>query len=62
MTMIRAHSHFLVLGGALAVYVGIDEMQEKTGKKTKTEEKLAQPSSEIETIYNAEAAGYKVRN
>jgi uncharacterized protein YlxW (UPF0749 family) len=60
MTMIRgAFPIFLVLGGALAVYVGIDEMQEKNREeRQRQEEKLAQAQQEIETI-KAEAAGYK---
>jgi len=60
MTMIRgAFPIFLVLGGALAVYVGIDEMQEKNREeRQRQEEKLTQARQEIETI-KAEAAGYK---
>jgi predicted membrane protein len=50
---------FLFLGGALAVYVGIDEMQEKNREeRQRQEEKLAQARQEIDTI-RAEAEGYK---
>jgi len=40
MTILRgAFPIFLLLGGALAVYVGIDEMQEKTVKKEENRKK-----------------------
>lgn len=60
MTMIRgAFPIFLVLGGALAVYVGIDEMQEKNREeRQRQEEKLTKAREEIETI-RAEAESYK---
>ncbi len=50
---------FLLLGGALAVYVGIDEMQEKNREERQhQEEKLTKAQQEIETI-RAEAESYK---
>lgn len=60
MTMIKgAFPIFLFLGGALAVYVGIDEMQEKNREERhRQEEKLAKAEKEIETI-RAEAESYK---
>lgn len=60
MTIIKgAFPIFLFLGGALAVYVGIDEMQEKNREERhRQEEKLAKAEKEIETI-RAEAASYK---
>ena len=59
MTIIRgAFPIFLLLGGALAVYVGIDELQEKTGKKNndtkknwkKHREKLNQSGRRLNSI------------
>jgi small neutral amino acid transporter SnatA (MarC family) len=60
MTILRgAFPIFLLLGGALAVYVGIDEMQEKNREeRRKQEEKLEKAREEIEKI-KAEAAQYK---
>lgn len=60
MTIIKgAFPIFLFLGGALAVYVGIDEMQEKNREERhRQEEKLANAEKEIETI-KAEAESYK---
>ena len=50
---------FLFLGGALAVYVGIDEMQEKNREeRQRQEEKLVKAQEEIETI-RAQAESYK---
>jgi len=50
---------FLFLGGALAIYVGIDELQEKTREeRQRQEEKLAKAHEEIETI-RAQAESYK---
>jgi small neutral amino acid transporter SnatA (MarC family) len=50
---------FMILGGALAVYVGIDEMQEKNREeKQRQEEKLVNAQKEIETI-KAQAESYK---
>jgi uncharacterized protein YlxW (UPF0749 family) len=60
MTIIRgAFPLFLLLGGALAVYVGIDEMQEKNREEKQVqEEKLDKAQQEIEAI-KAQAASYK---
>lgn len=60
MTIIRgAFPLFLLLGGALAIYVGIDEMQEKNREeKQMQEEKLEKAQQEIEVI-KAQAASYK---
>jgi len=60
MTLIKgAFPVFLFLGGALAVYVGIDEMQEKNREeRQRQEEKLAKAQEEIETI-RAQAESYK---
>jgi len=60
MTIIRgAFPIFLLLGGALAVYVGIDEMQEKIREeKQKQDEKLGKAKEEIETV-KAQAERYK---
>lgn len=60
MTLIKgAFPIFLFLGGALAVYVGIDEMQEKNREeRQRQEEKLAKAHEEIETI-RAQAESYK---
>lgn len=60
MTIIKgAFPIFLFLGGALAIYVGIDEMQEKNREERhRQEEKLAKAEKEIETI-RAEAESYK---
>lgn len=50
---------FMLLGGALAVYVGIDEMQEKNREERhRQEEKLVNAQKEIETI-KAQAESYK---
>jgi hypothetical protein len=50
---------FLLLGGALAVYVGIDELQEKNREERhRQEEKLEKAQREIETI-RAQAESYK---
>lgn len=50
---------FLLLGGALAIYVGIDELQEKIREEQqRQEEKLAKAREEIETI-KAQAESYK---
>jgi hypothetical protein len=60
MTIIKgAFPIFLFLGGALAVYVGIDEMQEKNREeRQRQEEKLTKAQEEIETI-RAQAESYK---
>ena len=60
MTIIKgAFPIFLFLGGALAVYVGVDEMQEKNREeRQRQEEKLAKAQEEIETI-RAQAESYK---
>ena len=60
MTMIRgAFPIFLILGGALAIYVGIDELQEKDREeRQRQEEKLEKAQKEIETI-KAQAESYK---
>lgn len=60
MTLIKgAFPIFLFFGGALAVYVGIDEMQEKNREeRLRQEEKLAKAQEEIETI-KAQAESYK---
>lgn len=50
---------FMLLGGALAIYVGIDEMQEKTREeRQRQEEKLEKAQKEIEAI-RAQAEQYK---
>ena len=50
---------FLLLGGALAIYVGIDEIQEKEREeRQRQEEKFAKAQEEIE-IAKAEAERYK---
>ena len=50
---------FLLLGGALAIYVGIDEMQEKNREERhRQEEKLVNAQKEIEII-KAQAESYK---
>lgn len=50
---------FLLLGGALAVYVGIDELHEKSREeRLRQEEKLEKAQREIETI-KAQADSYK---
>lgn len=50
---------FLFLGGALAVYVGVDEMQDKNREeRQRQEENLAKAQEEIETI-RAQAESYK---
>lgn len=60
MTIIRgAFPLFLLLGGALAVYVGIDEMQERNREeKQLQEDRLEKAQQEIEAI-KAQAASYK---
>lgn len=60
MILIRgAFPMFLFLGGALAVYVGINEQQEKSREERQhQEEKLTKAREEIETI-RAEAESYK---
>ncbi|MBN1363712.1 MAG: hypothetical protein JW976_02805 [Syntrophaceae bacterium] len=60
MTIIKgAFPVFLFLGGALAVYVGIDEIQEKSREeRQRQEEKLTKAQQEIETI-RAQAESYK---
>lgn len=50
---------FLLLGGALAVYVGIDEMQEKNREeRRRQEEKLQQTREDLEK-FKAQAEKYK---
>jgi cell shape-determining protein MreC len=50
---------FLLLGGALAVYVGIDELQEKIREeRQRQEEKLEKAQEEIELV-KAQAERYK---
>jgi len=50
---------FLLLGGALAVYVGIDEIQEKSREeRQRQEEKLEKAQKEIE-LARAQAEQYK---
>lgn len=50
---------FLILGGALAIYVGIDELQEKSREeRLRQEEKLEKAQREIEAI-KAQADSYK---
>jgi small neutral amino acid transporter SnatA (MarC family) len=50
---------FLLLGGALAVFVGIDEIQEKNRQERHLqEEKLEHAQKEIETI-RAQAESYR---
>jgi hypothetical protein len=50
---------FLLMGGALAVYVGIDELQEKEREeRQRQEEKLEQAQREIEAV-KAQAELYK---
>jgi len=60
MTLVKgAFPIFLMLGGALAIYVGIDELQEKIREdRQRQEEKLAKAREEIETI-KAQAESYK---
>jgi len=60
MTIIRgAFPIFLLLGGALAVYVGIDELQEKEREeRQRQEEKLEKAQREIESV-RAQAELYK---
>jgi uncharacterized protein YlxW (UPF0749 family) len=60
MTIVKgAFPIFLFLGGSLAIYVGIDEMQEKNrDERQRQEEKLAKAQQEIETI-RAQAESYK---
>lgn len=50
---------FLLLGGALAVYVGLDEMQEKNREeRRRQEEKLEKAREELEQV-KAQAEKYK---
>jgi len=50
---------FLLLGGALAVYVGIDELQEKIREeRQRQEEKLIKAQEEME-LAKAQAERYK---
>jgi len=50
---------FLLMGGALAIYVGIDEIQEKNREeRNRQEERLEKAQREIETI-RAQAESYK---
>jgi hypothetical protein len=50
---------FLMLGGALAVYVGIDEIQEKAREeRQRQEERLENAQKEIELV-RAQAESYK---
>jgi hypothetical protein len=60
MTIIKgALPLFLLMGGALAVYVGIDEIQEKEREeRQRQEEKLEQAQKEIEAV-RAQAELYK---
>lgn len=60
MTIIRGSLPiFLLLGGALAVYVGIDEIQEKEREeRQRQEEKLEKTQKELESI-RAQAEMYK---
>lgn len=60
MTLIKgAFPIFMLLGGALAIYVGIDELQEKSREeRQKHEEKLEKAQQEIEAI-KAQAESYK---
>jgi len=60
MTLIRgAFPIFMLLGGALAVYVGIDELQEKNREERhRQEEKLERAHKEIESM-KEQAERYK---
>lgn len=60
MTLLKgAFPIFMLLGGALAVYVGIDEMQEKNREERKRqEEKLEMAHKEIEAM-KEQAERYK---
>lgn len=60
MTIIRgAVPIFLLLGGALAVYVGIDELQEKEREERRRhEEEIEKAQKEIELV-RAQAESYK---
>ncbi len=60
MTIIRgAFPISLLLGGALAIYVGIDEIQDKLHEeRQRQDEKLEQAKEEIEQV-RAEAERYK---
>ena len=50
---------FLLLGGALAIYVGLDELQEKIREeRQRQEEKLEKAQEEIESV-KAQAERYK---
>jgi len=50
---------FLLLGGALAIYVGLDELQEKIREeRQRQEEKLEKAREEIESV-KAQAERYK---
>lgn len=60
MTIVKgAFPIFLLLGGALAVYVGIDEIQDKISEERQSQEaKLEKAKEEIERA-KAEAERYK---
>lgn len=60
MTLIKgAFPIFMLMGGALAIYVGIDELQEKSREeRQRQEEKLEKAQREIEAI-RAQAENYK---
>ncbi len=60
MTIIRgAFPISLLLGGALAVYVGIDEIQDKIREeRLRNEEKMEKAQAEIEAV-KAQAERYK---
>jgi len=60
MTIVKgAFPIFLLLGGALAVYVGIDELQEKIREeRQRQEEKFEKAQEEIELV-KAQAERYK---
>jgi small neutral amino acid transporter SnatA (MarC family) len=50
---------FLILGGALAIYVGLDELQEKNREeRQRQEEKLEKTRRELDAI-KAQAESYK---
>ena len=50
---------FLLLGGALAIYVGLDELEEKIREeRQRQEEKLEKAREEIESV-KAQAERYK---
>jgi hypothetical protein len=60
MTIIKgAFPIFLLLGGALAIYVGLDELQQKErDERQRQEEKLEKAQREIESV-KAQAELYK---